>query len=198
MNRTKTTPRPMPTRIRRALGIVVCLWLLGGIVLASAGLLTHAQPADVGVVLGNAVQRDGTPSPRLAARLDTALQCYQQSQCGLLFVSDGIDPSGTNEALAMRAYLVGHGVPPDKIVVDSTGGDTWSTARHASAFMRSRGLFSAVVVTQYFHLPRTTLALKRFGVRDVSGTYPRFWELRDIYSVAREVPAYFWYSIRPS
>lgn len=187
----------MPARILRLLGIVVCLWLLAGIVLASAGLLARAQPADVGVVLGNTVHRDGSPSPRLAARLDTALQCYEEHQCRLLFVSGGVDASGTDEALAMRAYLVGHGVPPERIVVDSTGGDTWSTARHASAFMRSRGLFSAVVVTQYFHLPRTMLALRRFGIRDVSGAYPRFWELRDIYSVAREVPAYLWYSVRP-
>jgi hypothetical protein len=41
------------------------------------------------------------------------------------------------------------------------------------------------------------LALKRFGVRDVGGVYPIFWEVRDVYSIVREVPALIWYAIRP-
>jgi vancomycin permeability regulator SanA len=133
----------------------------------------------------------------LAARLDRAYQCYEQRQCGIIFVSGGIDAFGTDEAVAMRAYLVRLGVPADSIVVDSAGNDTWSTARHASEFIRNRGLSSVMVVTQYFHLPRAMLALKRLGVREVSGAYPRFWEVRDIYSTMREVPALVWYDIRP-
>jgi len=52
------------------------------------------------------VYRDGSPSSRLAARLDRAFQCYQQHQCGLIFVSGGVDASGTDEAVAMRAWLM--------------------------------------------------------------------------------------------
>lgn len=176
---------------------ITFLWLLAGVALASVGLVTKARPADVAVVLGNAVNRDGSPSPRLAARLDSASQCYQQGQCGLIFVSGGIDAFGTNEAIAMRAYLIRRGIPSSRIVSDAAGFDTLATARNASAFMHDRGLSSAIVVTQYFHLPRTMLALKRFGVREVSGRYPRFWEVRDIYSTLREVPALAWYAIRP-
>lgn len=181
----------------RIFKIIACLWLLAGAVLASAGLLTRAQPADIAIVLGNTVYRNGSPSPRLAARLDRASQCYEERRCGLIFVSGGVDASGTDEAVAMRAFLIRRGIPADRIVVDSAGRDTWATARNASAFMRGHGLSRAIVVTQYFHLPRTMLALRRFGVRDVSGAYPRFWEGRDIYSIAREVPAFAWYCIRP-
>lgn len=178
------------------LKLIACLWLLAGAVLASAGLLTEARPADVAVVLGNAVYPDGSPSPRLAARLDRAWQCYEQRQCGLIFVSGGVEASGTDEAAAMRSYLMRRGVPADRIAVDSAGGDTWATARNANAFIRDHGLSSAIVITQYFHLPRAMLALSRFGVRDVSGAYPRFFEGRDLYSIAREVPALIWYCIR--
>jgi vancomycin permeability regulator SanA len=179
------------------LKITACLWLLAAIVLTSTGLLTRAQPADVAIVLGNTVNRDGSPSPRLAARLDRVTQCYQRGQCRLIFVSGGVEPSGTDEAVAMRAYLMRRGITADKIVVDSAGIDTWSTARNASVFMRDHGLSSAIVVTQYFHLPRAMLALRRFGVRDVSGAYPGFWEARDLYSIAREVPGFAWYAVRP-
>ncbi|MGF6602925.1 vancomycin permeability regulator SanA [Paraburkholderia sp. GAS448] len=181
----------------RLLKIIACLCLFSGVVLASVGLFSLPRPADVVIVLGNTVYVDGSPSPRLAARLDRAFQCYEQRQCKLVFVSGGIDASGTDEAQAMHTYLVRRGVPSDNIMVDRAGNDTWSTARNASAFMRNRGLSSALVVTQYFHLPRAMFALKRFGVREVSGAYPAFWEVRDVYSIAREVPALIWYGIRP-
>ncbi len=181
----------------RILKLIACLWLLAGAVLTSAGLFTRAKPAEVAVVLGNTVLPDGSPSPRLAARLDRAYQCYEQRQCGLFFVSGGIDATGIDEAISMRTYLMRRGVPASRIVVDSAGFNTWATARHASAFMRDRGLSSAIVVTQYFHLPRAMLSLRRFGVREVSGAYPWFLEARDLYSIAREVPALVWYGIRP-
>lgn len=188
----------MPAKILGVLVTIACLWLLVGALLAAVGLLTRAQPADVAVVLGNTVRRDGNPSPRLRARLDTAFQCYEKRQCGIIFVSGGIDAFGTNEAIAMRAYLVRLGIPADRIAVDSAGANTWATARNASTFMRNRGLSSVIVVTQYFHLPRTILAFRRFDVREVSGAYPRFWEGRDFYSILREVPAFIWYGIRPN
>ncbi|HTH75819.1 MAG TPA: YdcF family protein [Trinickia sp.] len=181
----------------RLLKIIACLWFLAGAVLASAGLLTRAQPADIAIVLGNTVYRNGSPSPRLAARLNRASQCYEQRQCRLIFVSGGVGASAIDEAVAMREYLMRRGIPADKIVVDSAGRDTWATAKNASTFMRDHGLSSAIVVTQYFHLPRAMLALRRFSVPDVSGAYPRFWEVRDFYSIAREVPAFAWYCIRP-
>ncbi|KAF1029128.1 MAG: hypothetical protein GAK40_00627 [Burkholderia plantarii] len=62
--------------------------------------------------------------------------------------------------------------------------------------MGTHGLTSAVAVSQYFHLPRTIMALRRFGVRDVSGAHPAFFEARDLYSILREVPALVWYRVR--
>ena len=63
--------------------------------------------------------------------------------------------------------------------------------------MREHGYTRALAVTQYFHVPRTMLALKRQGVTDVGGGYPRYFELRDIYSVFRELPAMALYIFRP-
>ncbi|CAG4913054.1 hypothetical protein R52603_04090 [Paraburkholderia saeva] len=97
----------------------------------------------------------------------------------------------------MRAYLVRRGIAADHILVDSAGNDDWSTARDASSAMREQRLSSATVVMQYFHLPGTRLALKSYGVSEVSGAYPRFREARDIYSIVRKVPAFIWYAIRP-
>lgn len=181
----------------RAVMILAALVLLAAFALAAIGLMTGARHADVAVVLGNKVEPGGQPSPRLAARLDRAYDCYAASQCRILFVSGGVDPAGTDEAAAMRDYLLARGVPADQIVVDSAGVDTWATARHASAYMREHGYTRALAVTQYFHVPRTMLALKRQGVVEVSGAYPAFFEMRDLFSVFRELPAVALYIFRP-
>lgn len=181
----------------RAIKVIAASVLLAAAALAATGLATGARDADVAVVLGNTVQPDGQPSARLAARLDRAYDCYAAAQCRVLFVSGGVDPAGTDEAVAMRDYLVARGVPADRIVVDSAGVDTWATARHASAYMREQGYTRALAVTQYFHVPRTMLALRRQGVAEVAGAYPPFFELRDLYSVFRELPAVALYIFRP-
>lgn len=183
--------------LARALAILAALLVGAAATVAAVGLLARATPADVAIVLGNTVEPGGRPSPRLAARLDRAVDWYAASQCGTLFVSGGVDPQGTDEAAAMRDYLITRGVPADRIVTDSLGTTSWATAQHASAYMREHGVSRALVVTQYFHLPRSMLALRRHGIDTVSGGYPAFFEWRDLYSALREVPAVAWYAWRP-
>ena len=96
-----------------------------------------------------------------------------------------MDAAGADEAAVMRDYLISRGVPADRIVADSAGVDTWATARHASAYMREHGYARALAVTQYFHVPRTMLALRRHGVMHVGGAHPAYAEPRDLYSAAR-------------
>ena len=199
----------MRRRAGRVAALLLAVALLATVLLAAAlaatglltglltGLSTQARPADMAIVLGNTVLPNGQPSPRLAARLDRAYDCYAAEQCHTLFVSGGIDPAGADEAAVMRGYLLARGVPSDRIVTDSAGDNSWATARHAGAYMREHGYTRALVVTQYFHVPRTMLALRRHGVADVSGGYPRFFEWRDIYSLFRELPAVAWYALRP-
>lgn len=192
-------PRPqrIQHRLARCAAVLAAAVLLAAAALATAGLLAGARSADVAVVLGNTVQADGRPSPRLAARLDRAHACYAAGQCRVLFVSGGVDPQGADEAAAMRDYLLARGVPAERIATDSAGVDTWATAQHAAAYMRAHGYTSAMAVTQYFHVPRTVLALRRHGIVDVSGGYPSFFEGRDLYSIFRELPAMAWYAFRP-
>ena len=48
--------------------------------------------------------------------------------------------------------------------------------------MREHGYARALAVTQYFHVPRTMLALRRHGVMHVGGAHPAYAEPRDLYS----------------
>ena len=166
---------------------VFALFTLG---IAIYGLTVSAAPADVAVILGNKVRRNGSPSARLEARLTEGLCLLNESRVRYLLVSGGHGREGYSEAAVMRDWLLSHDAPGDRVLVDPAGDNTWLTAQHSSAIMKEHGLKDAVIVSQYFHLARCRLLFSRAGV-DITGcSAPSFWELRDIYSLPREAVAF--------
>ncbi|OGB23665.1 MAG: hypothetical protein A3I66_24125 [Burkholderiales bacterium RIFCSPLOWO2_02_FULL_57_36] len=168
-------------------------FLLATSAIVVAGLNDQVANADLIVVPGNTIAPDGTPSPRLQARLDTAVKLFKEHRAPLIFVSGGTGKEGFDEALSMSSYLLKKGVPSAVIIKDSLGTDTAATAKNAANFMRANNLKSAFVATQYFHVPRTKLALERNGVQVTGTAHARYFEVRDLYSSPREAIAYIAY-----
>ncbi|MBE7211338.1 MAG: YdcF family protein [Gluconacetobacter diazotrophicus] len=164
--------------------------------LAASGLMSRPRPSDLAVVLGNAVGADGRPSPRLRARLEAAWRLYRSGTVRRVLVSGGIEAAGSrDEAAVMAAYLRDRGVPGTAILLDHAGRTTLDTARNALAVVGPHA--GIVVVSQWYHLPRAVLILRRLGAREVSADWPRWFELRDIYSLLREAVALPFYAFRP-
>jgi uncharacterized SAM-binding protein YcdF (DUF218 family) len=178
------------------MGVAIGLFLLAAALICLSGLSDDRRTSDVAVVLGNQVFPSGRPSPRLAARLDEAVRVWRADLVTAIIVSGGVDSNGTDEAAAMRAYLIVNGVPEDAILVDPRGLTTWATARNSAAIMQSRKWRSAMVISQYFHIPRTRLAFRKFGIVDPRSAHPPFFEWRDVYSISREVIGYPTYWLR--
>jgi vancomycin permeability regulator SanA len=175
--------------IRLPLIVLVCV-VTGYVSLFLIGALwPQADRADLAVVLGNQVLADGQPSRRLAARLNAGAQAYRAGLVPLILVSGGIGASGFDEASVMREYLLHAGIPASAILVDSAGVDTRATARNTVSVMRAMNLNRVLVVTQYFHIPRCILALRLAGAASVGATYPTYVEVRDLFSLARELVA---------
>ncbi len=187
--------------VRILWGAVILFPILFGIAstaLVIDGLNDDVHRADVAVVLGNAVQPNGQPSPRLKARLDKAVQLYHQGLFSNIIVSGGVGIEGFDEAVVMKQYLVMQDIPDDHVFVDSGGRTTYLTAKYSAHLMKEQRWRSALVISQYFHIPRTRLALKQFGVLPVYSAHAEFFEFRDIYSTAREVVGYSSYLFRDS
>ncbi len=182
--------------------LVVILGLIAWIGIHSvytvvAGTNAQPRPADVAVVLGTRVERSGVPSRRLRERLDRAFELYNAGTVHNIIVSGGLGREGFEEADVMRDYLAARGVPSANLFVDRNGYDTFETARGAEQIMAANGFTSAVVVSHYYHLPRAVLALKRFGISDVSSAavdIPPMW--RDSFNVLREFAAFYFYLVR--
>ena len=133
---------------------------------------------------------------RLRARLDKALECYRAGYFPVVIVSGGVGKEGFDEAVVMRDYLVAHGIPSDRIIVDSDGMSTFDSAKNTLRIARERHFQSVFVISQHFHIPRARLALRRFGLSPIYSAHARYFELRDIYSSLREFPGYLKYFFR--
>ncbi|QEI06673.1 YdcF family protein [Pigmentiphaga aceris] len=173
---------------------ITALSLFAALILAIAALLYDGlsddlSKSDVAIVLGSKVELNGQPSIRLAARLDRAVQLYRDGIVPLIIVSGGPGIEGFDEGEVMRDYLVSKSVPVDRILIDSIGYNTGATARNSAAIMRAKGLTSATVVTQYFHISRTRLALRAQGIAPIRTAHAKLLEWRDVYSTLREVAA---------
>ena len=164
------------------------------------GLRESTFPAELAVILGNEVYADGSVSPRLGARLDRGLALYNDGLCKKLIVSGGVGKSGQDEASAMAAYLIAHGISAKDIVMDHNGVNTWETANFTIRYMQENNLSSVIAVSQYFHVPRTRLALHQADYKGilhaVGGAYPKYMEIRDAFSLCREVAAVIMYLYR--
>lgn len=175
---------------RRALVFAAITLVVIGIpagYIAHDGLHDELGKADLAVVMGNRVEPDGRPSLRLAARLDRAAEVYRAGLVKRILVSGALGKEGHDEARVMSQYLVAKGIPATDIEQDGAGWDTFLTARHTADLMKQQRLTSVMVVTQWFHVTRTRMALKGFRVNPVYAAHPDYFELRDVYSLVREV-----------
>jgi len=187
-------------KARRVIGAVVVLAVLAAAFppamawAGSAGRVVEAPSVgarDVTIVFGAGLASGGSPSAYLAARLDVAAALYHAGKTKVLLVSGSNPEVSYNEPKAMQAYLVAHGVPSDKIVLDYAGADTYGTCVRAK---RIFGVDSAILVSQGYHLPRAVTTCRLVGVDAVGvgdeTVRTAFVELWWTYSL-REIPAYY-------
>lgn len=154
---------------------------------------TNAQ-ADLAVVFGSRVYRDGTCSTSVGDRVRTAAELYREGRVAHLLMSGGPGDGAIHETEGMKRLAISLGVPPERISTDLNGVDTRATVTNTLDAQRRLGTDSLVAVSHFYHLPRIELEFARHGA--VVETYPAI-ESRSLarmpFFVAREIPAYWYY-----
>ena len=140
--------------------------------------------ADCILVLGCGVRDDGTPTPMLRDRMQTAVELYRAGAAPKLLVSGDHGKYTYDEVNAMKQYAIDAGVPSSDIFMDHAGFSTYET------MYRARAVFGAervLVVTQEYHLYRAlylarALGLEAYGVAADQRAYPgaAYRECREI------------------
>jgi uncharacterized SAM-binding protein YcdF (DUF218 family) len=142
---------------------VFCLWLISAAAVLVWSSRDEARPAQAIVVLG-AAQYAGKPSPVLRARLDHALDLWNRHLASLLILTGGTGSGDTtSEAAVGRNYAKKRGVPDSAILVENEGRTTSESMRAVAGMLEVRGLQSALLVSDPFHMLRLRILARRFG-----------------------------------
>ena len=173
--------------------LVIVAFALTVVYIVYDGLNDKGTTADCAVVLGHALKSDGQPGPILNERLDLAVKLYHDRAVPRIIVSGGLEPGGADEAVGMANYLEAQGVPADAIVVDSNGAHTAETARDVAEIMHQRGFHSVMIVSHYYHITRSKLALQHEGIHQISQAHVGTFVKDDAFNVVREAAALWYY-----
>lgn len=123
-----------------------------------------AVDAQAIVVLG-AAQYDGTPSPVFRARLDHALELYEQGLAPTIVVTGGNQPGDRfTEASASADYLVEAGVPAEAILREDEAHNSYDSLVGVRDLLVSRGLTRVLLVSDPFHSLRIRLIAQELGL----------------------------------
>ncbi len=182
--------------VKKLITVILFLYLALLALIYIDALSCSTKHADYAVVLGNKVELDGKPSKRLKARLDRAVSLYNEGIADAVVVSGGAGKEGFDEAIVMAEYLLSRGIPNTSVLLDHNGYTTHATAVNTFDMLGEE--CSVIGVTQMFHISRTKLSLRNAGFVEVYGAYPSYFEIRDIYSSLREVPAWIKYWLKGS
>lgn len=153
--------------IRRLLTVLMVLcfgiWLVSAAAVLIWSSRDEARPAQAIVVLG-AAQYAGRPSPVLRARLDHALELWNRHLASLLILTGGTGAGDTtSEAAVGRKYAKRHGVPDSSILEENAGRTTSESMRAVAGMLEARGLQTALLVSDPFHMLRLRILARRFG-----------------------------------
>ncbi|WP_243789407.1 YdcF family protein [Saccharopolyspora gloriosae] len=122
------------------------------------------RPVDMIVVLG-AAQYHGKPTPVLRARLEQALELYEQGLAEhVVTVGGSQEGDEYTEAEAGKLWLGERGVEESKISAMQTGSDTLGSMQAVAKLAKERDWDSALIVSDPWHSLRARTMAGDFGL----------------------------------
>jgi len=147
----------------------------------------------VAIVFGAGLWSNGTATPILYDRVQTAAELYLAGKVEKILMSGDNRFVDYNEPAVMREVALSFGVPETAIVLDYAGRRTYDTCYRAKAIF---GVTEAILVTQAFHLPRAIYTCNHLGVDSVGvdadqRVYHKssmlYWNLRELLATTNAI-----------
>jgi len=163
-NRRPQSPWPLWVVALAAAGVAAFLGISSIQIVHEAGL-QQVQPADAIVVFG-AAEYAGRPSPVFRARLDHAYDLFQRraAPVGITTGGSGADPTFSEGGVG-HDYLMRRGIPEAKLIAETQGTDTASSAERVAVIMRTNRMHACVAVSDEYHVFRIRKLLESEGVQ---------------------------------
>lgn len=116
----------------------------------------------IALVFGAGVSSDGTPTPYLKQRIETAINLYMTGKVKKILMSGDNSSKHYNEPTAMKEYAVNHGVKDQDVIIDYAGFNTYDSCYRAKTIF---DVHEALVITQGYHLPRAVMTCNDLGIK---------------------------------
>ena len=162
----KQRPNPWPLWVvaLAATAVAAFLGITSVRIVREAGL-QQVHPSDAIVVFG-AAQYAGRPSPVFRARLDHAYDLFQGGVAPVVITTggSGADPTFSEGGVG-HDYLMRRGIPESKLIAETQGSDTASSAERVAVIMRTNGMRSCAAVSDAYHVFRIRKLLEYEGVQ---------------------------------
>jgi len=163
-NRHRQSPWPLWVVALVAVGVAIFLGISSLQVVHEAGL-QEVHSADAIVVFG-AAEYAGHPSPVFRARLDHAYDLFERGAAPVVITTGGAAADPTfSEGGVGHDYLMHGGIPEAKLIAETQGSDTASSAERVAVIMRTNRMRSCVAVSDAYHVFRIRKLLEHEGVQ---------------------------------
>ena len=141
--------------------------LVAGIMILSAAARAPAGEPDAVIVLGCRVYGD-RPRRMLVRRLQTALEYLEEHPAVPCVLSGGQgEGESVSEAQAMKTWLVGQGISPDRLYTEEKSINTAENLTFSAEILKEAGIGEGAkiaVVTDSYHQYRASVFASRVGL----------------------------------
>ncbi|MGM9972551.1 MAG: ElyC/SanA/YdcF family protein [Clostridiaceae bacterium] len=129
------------------------------------------------IVLGFALNNDGTMTEELIGRLEVAKASAEKYPNSYVLVTGGVEKNGWTEGRRMFDWLVENGVAPERIIVEEKAPDTAGNASNSFEMLyKDYDVDSVSLITTQYHLKRgsilyyaeSLLKAKELGVEPIA------------------------------
>lgn len=163
--------------------------------------IEEVKPTEYALVLGAGLKKNGDPSDILKDRVYKAANLYKANKVQYLVMS-GSHLRGKDEPGAMQTLVLNLGVPKSAIRIDRNGISTIHSCRNIKNDLNPA---KVIVVTQYYHLPRSLYLQSLFGVQAIGipadiykfSFYKKaYWFFREFFALPYNLIKYICFYLR--
>lgn len=143
----------------------------------------EAERAQYLLVLGAGIRED-RPSNTLRSRLEAARDCaLRNPSCTIVVCGGQGDDEDSPEALVMKNWLVEHGIPAERILMEDRSTSTIENIAYAKEILDRTAPdgYTTAVVSNGFHLFRARHLMEQAGLDPVAVSAPSPWHLRPLF-----------------
>jgi uncharacterized SAM-binding protein YcdF (DUF218 family) len=160
--------------VRRVRLAIRLLLILGGLAVLYVGFTLaqvwraagqDSRPKVGAIVVLGAAQYDGRPSPALEARLEHALELYDDKVAPIVVVTGGKQPGDRfTEASSGYNWLRQRDVPDENLRLEVAGTSTWESLSATALFLKNEGIDEVVLVSAPSHAFRVKDIAEEVGL----------------------------------